>query len=234
MKQALAQIISKRVKNGEVIGLGSGTTTEIAIEQIGKRVLDEGLNVFGVPTSLRSAKVAAANGINVCDIRVVDSIDWAFDGADEVDPDLNLMKGRGAAMLVEKIVASQAKSLTIIVTEEKIVKKLGEKFAIPIEVVGQAALLAESEFQKLGATEISLRSADRKYGEVITDSGNLVFDVVFPVMDFALQSKLKLIPGVVETGLFLGFSPEVLVATQAGIYALTKDDSGLVQRTELS
>ena len=233
MKQVVANYISARVQSASVIGLGSGTTTEVAIETIGRRIKSEGIEVFGVPTSLRTARVAADNGFKVCDIRTVEQIDWAFDGADEVDPALNLMKGRGAAMLTEKIVANLTSSLFILVTEEKLVSKIGQKFAMPIEVMPGAANLAQRRFVQLGASEVVLRQAQSKYGEVVTDSGNLVFDVKFPVMDDELQSALKLIPGVIETGLFWGLKPQVIVAGKSGLYRLAYEGQQVV-KTELS
>ena len=114
-KELVAKEIAKRFKNNEVVGIGSGSTTELALIEVGKRIKNENLTIFGVPTSARTAVIAEQNGIIVLNPLTKKEISWAFDGADEVDPAKNMIKGRGAAMLVEKIIAKSAKKFVIIV-----------------------------------------------------------------------------------------------------------------------
>jgi len=216
MKELVAQAIAARVKNGEVIGLGSGSTVELALLEIKKRVQREGLQISGVPTSHRTAILAKEAGVTVLSPMLVQTIAWAFDGADEVDPNLDLIKGHGGAMLNEKIIASIAERFVVIITEDKQVKKLGEKFPVPVEVIPEALTLVEKELLQLGASKVVLRQAAGKYGPVITEHNNLILDASFPSISPAHESKIKCIPGVVENGLFMGYADEILVATASG------------------
>ena len=219
-KEAVAKELAKRVKDGDVIGLGSGSTVELALKHIGTRVAEEKLNIVGVPTSIRTARQATDAGVRVISNFSDLEISWAFDGADEVDPELNLIKGRGAAMLPEKIVAKRAKHFVVIVTEEKIVKNLGEKFAVPIEIIPEALSLVKSELKAFNPEKITLRTSDAKYGPTITENGNLILDVNFSSIPNTYEKDLKAITGVVETGLFIGLKPEVIVAKASGIEIL--------------
>ncbi len=211
MKQLVADEIAKRVKNGETIGIGSGSTAELAIEAIGKRIKTEYLRIFGVPTSHRSGMLAEAAGVTVLSSVSAVCPDWAFDGADEVDPEGNLIKGNGAAMLNEKIIALRAKSLVIIVSEDKLVQKLGSKFAVPVEVIPEAVDLVKRGLEQLGASEIVLRESAGKYGPVVTEHNNLVLDARFSSIEETLEAQIKEITGVVESGLFIGYASEILV-----------------------
>jgi ribose 5-phosphate isomerase A len=220
MKSLVARCLAKRVKDGEMIGLGSGTTAEMAIDQIGQRILREKIRVTGVPTSYRTGLIAARAGIYVGNPCSVGSLSWAFDGADEVDPGLNLIKGRGAAMLTEKILARRAQHFVIIVSEDKLVQKLGSSFPVPVELVPEALSLVEEGLGKLGAREVTLREAVKKYGPVVTEHNNLVVDAWFDEIKPELEKEIKSLVGVVESGLFLGFKPEVLVAKKDGVWSL--------------
>jgi len=219
-KELVARTLAKKVKNYEVIGLGSGSTAELAVLQIGERIKNEKLQVTGVPTSHRIALCAQAAGIQVLSSITPVRLDWAFDGADEVDANFNMIKGRGAAMLSEKIIAKRAgERLLIIVSEEKIVDKLGSKFPVPIEIIPQALGLVEDALQGLGASEIVIREGNSKYGPTISEHNNLILDVKFKDLQPALEAKIKNITGVVESGLFVGATKEILVSKPDGVWA---------------
>ena len=220
MKERVAQSLAARVKNGETIGLGSGSTAELAVIAIGKRIAAEKLTVFGVPTSLRTAMLAQQAGIRVLSSVTDVPIDWAFDGADEVDPQLNMIKGRGAMMLNEKINARRAREFVVIVTDDKLVDRLGSKFPVPVEVVPNAVPYVTAELAKLGGHSIEVRQSDKKYGPVITENGNVVIDVRFDSITPDYEVKIKSIVGVVESGLFVGAASQVLVVKTDGVHSL--------------
>lgn len=231
-KQAVANALAGFVKDGQVIGLGSGSTVELALEAIGKRVKAEGLKIVGVPTSIRTARIASSMGVNVLTPYADLEIDWAFDGADEVDPGLNLIKGRGAAMLCEKIVAKRSKKFIVIVSDDKIVKRLGEKFAVPIEIIPEALSLVEKQLKAFNIEKLSVREADGKYGPTVTENGNVIIDAKFKEIAPSLEKELKTLTGVVETGLFTGMTPEVIVAGNSGLKIL-KLENGVLKESKL-
>lgn len=230
MKAAVAEILAKRVKDRETIGLGSGTTAELAVELIGKRIRAEGLQISGVPTSHGISLKAAQAGIAVLSPLGDYSLDWSFDGADEVDGDLNMIKGQGGAMLLEKVVARQSKSVVIIVTEEKLVKCLGERHRVPVEVVPEAVhLVTRQLLDELGAESVELRMASKKYGPVISEHNNLILDVKFSNIDRDLEQRIKVITGVVESGLFIDCASEVLVATPNGVISKRRQGEKIIE-----
>lgn len=218
MKTLVARALARDVRDGELLGLGSGTTVELAIDQIGQRVARERLRIGGVPTSYRTALNAARAGIQVLDPFACPKLSWAFDGADEIDSEGNMIKGRGAAMLLEKIIARQAARIVIIASEEKLVDKLGQTFPIPVEIVPEAYLHVEEQLKSAGAREIILRAAANKYGPVITEHNNLVIDVWFDNVNPGLEGRIKEMSGVVESGLFTGLRPEFLIARKDGVW----------------
>lgn len=226
-KQIVAEALAKLVKDGEIIGIGSGSTVELALVEIGKRVAAENLSVRALATSVRSAQLASEAGVHVLSPFGDIQPDWAFDGADEVDTEFNMIKGRGAAMLREKIVARKSNRLVIIVTEEKLVDRLGSKFAVPVEVLPEAVNLVERELKSLGSVETVLRSGDAKYGPTTTDYGNVILDARFQSIEPSLETEIKSITGVVESGLFCGFNPELIVAASNGVWSHIKTDSGV-------
>ena len=233
MKEKVASVLAARVSDGDVIGIGSGSTVELAVKKIGERIRSEGLRVSGLATSHRIAEVAASAGISVLASDTVSKISWAFDGADEVDPKHDMIKGRGAAMLHEKIIARKANALVIIVTEEKLVSTLGEKFAVPVEVIPAACNFVKQELLELGAKEVLVRESDGKYGPTFSEEGNVVLDALFSPASAELEDKIKCITGVVESGLFTGFMPEVLVASASGVFSRTLDASGSLQESKV-
>ena len=220
MKERVAQTLAAKVKNGETIGLGSGSTAELAVLAIGKRIAAEKITVFGVATSLLTATLAQQAGIQVLSSFTDVTIDWAFDGADEVDPDFNLIKGRGAMMLNEKILAKRSKEFVVIVTEDKLVDNLGINFPVPIEVVPNAVSYVQLQLKAIGAHQIELRQSDKKYGPVISENGNVILDARFNELTADYEQKIKSIVGVVESGLFCGGINHVIVVKANGVYSL--------------
>lgn len=210
-KEDVASRIAENAKDGDVIGVGSGSTAYVAIEAIADRVRRENLNVTALCTSPEVTLACTARGLRVGSLLQYRP-DWAFDGADEVDPERNLIKGRGGAMFMEKIMIYASPRNYILVDRSKLVQRLGEKFAIPIEVLPVAMRVVEHELKSLGAEDIALRLAVKKDGPVITENGNLIFDVRFREIGSSLERDIKAIPGVIESGLFWGSNVEIVVA----------------------
>jgi ribose 5-phosphate isomerase A len=210
-KEELGRRIAAQVRDGQVIGVGSGSTSAIAIQAIAERVHAEGLRVMAICSSAEVTLACAAFDLPVTSL-LQSRPDWAFDGADEVDPDKNLIKGRGGAMFMEKVVMQASLKNFILVDQSKMVARLGEKFAVPVEVLPLALRVVESELRLLGATEIALRMAVRKDGPEITENGNFIYDVRFATIGTSFERDIKAIPGVIESGLFIGRDIEVLVA----------------------
>jgi len=210
-KQRVANQIAEKVKDGHILGVGSGSTSFIALLTIAEKVKAEKLNVKAIPTSIELSLACTKLGIPITTL-YEHRPDILFDGADEVDPDKSLIKGRGGAMFKEKLMIASSPLNYILVDDSKLVDKLGSKFPVPVEVFPQALLHAEAELKKLGATEIILRPARGKDGPVITEAGNLILDVNFDGIDKAMEQKIKSITGVIESGLFIGHNVEILVA----------------------
>jgi ribose 5-phosphate isomerase A len=147
-------------------------------------------------------------------------LSWGFDGADQVTRERWAIKGKGGALLQEKILAACCKEFVIIVDESKVVPVLGVGCPVPIEVIPEAITLAEQGLQKLGATSITLRGGSGKHGPVITEKGNVLLDVEFAVFSATLEREIKSLVGVVESGLFIGYASELLVAGVSGVYKL--------------
>jgi len=210
-KQKVANQLAAKVKNGDVIGVGSGSTSYLALVAIAEKVKTEKLTIKAIPTSIELSLFCDKLGIPLTSL-YEHRPDWLFDGADEVDPNRSLIKGRGGAMFKEKLMmASSAKSY-IIVDESKLVDKLCTKFPVPIEVFPQALLYVEDKLKGIGASNITLRPAKGKDGPVITENGNLILDAMFNEIPADLEVSIKSITGVIESGLFMGFDVEVLVA----------------------
>ncbi|BBI36410.1 ribose 5-phosphate isomerase A [Cohnella abietis] len=208
-KEKVAEKIAERVKNGDVIGVGSGSTSFLALQAISKKVKEQNLNVLAIPTSHEVSLTCSILGLNTSTLLNVRP-DWSFDGADEVDPQKSLIKGRGGAMFAEKLVIKSSPENYILVDSSKFVAHLGEKFATPIEVDPRAVNLVELELLKLGANEINLRLAKSKDGPVITEAGNLILDVRFNKITADYEKEIKSIPGVIESGLFINYNVEIL------------------------
>jgi ribose 5-phosphate isomerase A len=215
LKRKAAFEAVKHVKDGFVVGLGSGSTAALAIEALGEKVKRESLRVLAVPTSYQAFLLAAEQGIAVTSLEEHGVIDVTIDGADQIDPELNLIKGMGAALAREKIVASASKQNVIVADESKRVKVLGENgHPVPVEVLPFAIALVKRRIEAVGGKAV-LREGKGKVGPVITDNGNAVLDAVFGEIRNAseLEVKLKMIPGVVETGLFVGLATTAYIGT---------------------
>jgi ribose 5-phosphate isomerase A len=195
----------KHVENGFVIGLGSGSTVAYAAEEIGKRIKAEKLCVKAVPTSYQAFMLAVENGIPITTLEENPTLDLTIDGADQIDENLNLIKGMGGALTREKIVAAASKTLIIIADERKKAKILGENGQqVPIEVLPFSAPFVARKLSELGGKP-KIREGTGKVGPVVTDNGNFIIDVDFGPIEnpSKLDAKLKRIPGIVETGLFV-------------------------------
>ena len=210
-KEAAARASLKYVHDGQVVGLGSGSTATFAIRLLGERVRG-GLKIRGIPTSIASRDLAGQLGIPLVTFDEVQEIDVTIDGADEFDPALELIKGGGGAMLREKIVASASRHLVIVTDSSKQVPVLG-KFPLPVEVIGFAEPLVAKKISDLGAKVVRrLDSSGRPY---ITDENHHILDCHFgQIADPAtLARTLSEMPGIVEHGLFVGMASAVLMAT---------------------
>tara|TARA_Y100001970_G_scaffold166188_1_gene203254 strand:- start:7877 stop:8602 length:726 start_codon:yes stop_codon:yes gene_type:complete len=214
MKQAVAEAAVKQIESGMVVGLGSGSTAALMIKSIASLVNSKQLNnIKGVPTSFQSEVLALELGIPLIDLASVEKIDLAIDGADEVNPQFQLIKGGGACHVREKLVASKANKLLIVVDETKLVKNLNLVFPLPLEVIPSAWKQVKDFVEKMGAV-VSLRMATKKAGPVVTDQGNLILDILFEggiTYPKEIESQLNNIPGVLENGLFIDLAHSVLV-----------------------
>jgi ribose 5-phosphate isomerase A len=215
-KLAVAQKVAAKVKEGDVVGAGSGSTSFLALREIGKRVKEEGLKCKIVPTSREIEISAGVMGIPVTSL-LIDQPDWCYDGADEVDPDGNMIKGRGGAMYREKLIMSSTTShkdgkIFILVDQSKFVKSLGEKFAVPVEIDQEALHYVETQLKKLGASDVTFRLAKSKDGPVVTESKHFILDARFDKIPPSLEHDIKQISGVIESGLFWGYKTEVLTS----------------------
>lgn len=208
-KTAVAERIAERVSDGALIGIGSGSATYIALWAIGRRVKEESLSVRVVTASYETEAAALTLGIPTLPLGSVEP-DWGVDGADEVDPSNRLIKGRGGALFREKILWATAKKMYLAIDPSKRVERLGQGFPVPIEVDRLAVDLVGRALDGHGARSWELRIAGGKDGPVITEGGNLVIDAWFDLIPHGLHGELKGLPGVIETGLFEGFSFEIL------------------------
>jgi ribose 5-phosphate isomerase A len=210
-KEKLAAEVARQLQGGDIIGAGSGSTSLLTIQAIGERMKRDRLRCTAIPTSIEAELACIDAGIPVTTLLAARP-DWSFDGADEVDPAKNLIKGRGGAMFKEKMLIHASPRPYILVDQSKLVKKLGERFPIPVEVHPLGLRGVERALTKLGATEILLRPAQGKDGPVITENGNLIVDIRFAEIVAETERAIKSIPGVIESGLFWGLSVETLVA----------------------
>lgn len=218
VKRAVGRAAAERVSSGMIVGLGTGSTAVHVITRLGERLkAGELQDVVGIPTSFQSSVLAREHGIPLIGLDQTDRIDIAIDGADEVAPDLTLIKGGGAAHTREKIVDSLAETFLVVVDESKLVDRLGSKFPVPIEVLPMALASVTRAVAAMGGAP-TLRMAVKKAGPVVTDQGNLVIDARFDAIDdpAALECKLNNLPGVLENGLFVGVASLVLVGAIAG------------------
>ena len=214
MKQAVAEAAVAQIRDGMVVGLGSGSTAALMIQGLGARLAAGQLHdIVGVTTSFQGEVLAAELGISLRALNAIDRIDLAIDGADEVDPSFQLIKGGGACHVQEKLVADRAERFIVVVDSTKLVQCLNLDFLLPVEVLPGAWVQVQSRLKSMGGVA-KLRMATRKAGPVVTDQGNLVLDVRFEagISDpIALERDINNLPGVLENGLFVNLADEVLV-----------------------
>jgi ribose 5-phosphate isomerase A len=223
LKQKAAAYAVDFVKSGMVLGLGTGSTTRFALEDIGLRIQNGQLRgIVGIPSSLQTEKIAKDVGIPLTSFDKHQEIDLTIDGADEVDPQLNLIKGGGGALLREKILAQSSRRNIIIVDENKLSPQLGTHFSLPVEVIPFAWKPVADYVSSLGA-DVTLRK-NNEGSAYTTDQNNFILDCNFgPISDpKELALKLSQRAGIVEHGLFLGLATEVIVATENGIRHLKR------------
>ena len=208
-KQRAAERAIEQVRDGQVIGLGTGSTAKFAIEGLARRVR-EGLSIRGVPTSIATERMATQLGIWLVPLNDAGAIDFTFVGADEVDPDFNMIKGGGGALTREKLVALASKKRVILVDESKLVSKLGESRLLPVEVLPFAWTLSARLLSEMGCVPSLREEAGKPF---LTDNGNHILDCAFgPIEDApALEKKIKLLPGVIECGLFIGVADTLVI-----------------------
>ncbi|QEY33086.1 ribose-5-phosphate isomerase RpiA [Synechococcus sp. RSCCF101] len=215
MKQAVARAAVDLISDGMVVGLGSGSTAAHMIRFLAERLASGSLrDVLGVTTSFQGEVLASELGIPLKGLNAVDRIDLAIDGADEVDPAFQLIKGGGACHVQEKLVAARADRFVIVVDASKLVTRLNLSFPLPVEVLSGAWRQVQATLMGMGCSSADLRMATRKAGPVVTDQGNLVLDVMVEggIGDpAALEARINNIPGVLENGLFTGLADRVLV-----------------------
>ena len=215
----------KHVKDGFIVGLGSGSTAAYAIEEIGNEIARKKLHVLGVPTSYQAFMFAVKHEIPITTLDEHPVLDVTIDGADQVDVDLNLIKGMGGALTREKIVACASKQNIIVADASKKVRVLGENGQpVPIEVLPVAVPFVMGRLKEIGGTPI-IREGRGKVGPVITDNGNVILDVDFGLIrkPADLARDLKAVSGVVETGLFVGMADIVYVGKSSGVERLKKE-----------
>ena len=214
MKQIVADAAIKEVKSDMILGLGSGSTAALMIKSLAKEIRSGSLkNIKGVATSFQSEVLALELDIPIIDLASVSQIDLAIDGADEVDPGFQLIKGGGACHVREKLVASKANKLLIVVDETKLVKNLNLSFPLPVEVLPNAWKHVQEVISGINGSS-TLRMATKKAGPVVTDQGNLILDVFFKggiKNPKDIEMAINNIPGVLENGLFIDLTDKVLV-----------------------
>lgn len=208
-KERVARQLAARVKSGEVIGAGSGSTVYLTLFAIAQRIRNERLQVEVIPASMEISMTCTQLGIPQTTLWEKRP-DWAFDGADEVDPSHNLIKGRGGAMFKEKLLIKSSGRTFIVVDNSKFVSRLGSKFPVPVEVFPAAVVYAENELKALGASKVSLRMAKGKDGPILTENGNFILDAWWDEIGESLEREIKQTTGVIESGLFMGYEVEVM------------------------
>jgi len=214
MKQAVATAAVEQIRDGMVLGLGSGSTAALMIQALGAKLASGELrDITGVTTSFQGEVLAAELGIPLKSLNAIERIDLAIDGADEVDPSFQLIKGGGACHVQEKLVARRADRFVVVVDATKLVDTLNLGFLLPVEVLPGAWRQVQGQLGEMGG-DAQLRMAVRKAGPVVTDQGNLVLDVKFAggITDpVTLEKEINNLPGVLENGLFVNITDQVLV-----------------------
>ncbi len=218
-KQKAALKAAEHVRDGFIVGLGSGSTAAFAIEALGERIKAEGIHIMGIPSSYQAFQAAVEEGIPITTLEEHPVIDITIDGADQLTPELYLIKGGGAALAREKIVASATKVNIIIADQNKKVPLLGANGQfVPVEVIPFALSPVKRKLTEMGG-KVTVREAKGKLGPILTDNGNAVLDVVFGEIKnpAELAVAVKMIPGVAETGFFVGLTDIAYIGTVSGV-----------------
>lgn len=208
-KQKVADKIASMVKDGDIIGAGSGSTAYLALLKIADRIRTEQLHIHAIPTSQEIKMACAKLGIPLTSL-LEHKPNWTFDGADEIDPNHNMIKGRGGAMFKEKLLISSSPQTFIIADPSKMVSKLGSRFPVPVEIFPDALIHADQALRSLSPVDIKLRMAQGKDGPIITENGNLILDVWFNNIPDNLENAIKSITGVIESGLFMHYEVKII------------------------
>ena len=208
-KKKVAEKIAEKVEDNQVIGFGSGSTSYLATIAIANKIRKENLHIMAIPTSFEIKILCACLGIPTTSLNEKKP-DWSFDGTDEVDENNWLIKGRGGAMFKEKLNIANSPITYILIDKSKRVTKLGERFSIPVECVLESMFFVKEELKKLGAINIELRKAVGKDGPIITENSNIILDCKFENIYSNLEKNIKMIPGVIESGLFIGYNIEII------------------------
>lgn len=217
LKRQAGERAAEYVKDGMKVGLGTGSTVHYTLQALGRRVQEEGLDIVGVPTSVRTERTSLEVGIPLGDLDELGTLDVTIDGADEVDPHLNLIKGLGGALVREKIVAAHSKELIIVVDDGKMVDVLGTRSPLPVEVFKMGHRRLHSALADLGcAPALRLGDGDEPF---VSDNGNYIYDCRFSRIPrpHELEMEMNNVVGVVENGLFLDMATSVVVASTSGI-----------------
>lgn len=216
-KVRAAQAAADLVRDGMIVGLGSGTTAVLMVERLGVRIDDEGLKILGVPTSVATASLARKVGIPLRELDDVPRVDISLDGADEIDGRFRMIKGRGGALLREKIVASASSWRVTMITDDKRVETLGLNASVPVEVSPVGIKYTELRLQELGAKTSIRRRGDGS--PFLTDGMNAIIDCRFPSIadPETLETRLHATVGVFESGLFVGLCDTLLIGTASGV-----------------
>jgi ribose 5-phosphate isomerase A len=221
-KRQAARAAAALVESGMTVGLGTGSTATLVVERLGERLAQEGLRIQGVATSRATAELATRMGVPLIDLDCVAGLDIAIDGADEVDPRFRLIKGRGGALLREKIVAAAARRRVIVVSPEKLVERLGQTHEVPVEVSAFGLKHTEHALRNHGASTSVRRAADGSL--VRTDEGHRIIDCRFLGIEDPeeLDQRLNGIVGVFETGLFVGLCDQLVIGHADGAEILDR------------
>lgn len=211
----LARRAADEVRPGMLAGLGSGSTAEALVRELGQRVA-EGLRFTGVATSNRTRTLAESLGIPIMPLDEVETLDVCLDGADEIDPDLNVVKGRGGALLFEKLVALRAQRYVIIAASEKLVAQLGTRMPLPVEIIPYGWARSAQTLEPLGLTPTLRTAADGR--PFVTDGGHYIVDCATgPIADpGTLARQIKALTGIVDHGLFVGLASAAMTIDEAG------------------
>ena len=215
-KEAAGRRAVDDVKDGMIVGLGTGSTADYALHRLGERIRNERLNITGIPTSLRTELLARELGIPTVDFNGVTHVDVTIDGADEIDRAFNMIKGGGGALLREKLVARASRLEVIVIDPSKLVEQLGVAYAVPVEVVPFGWSQTAKALHALGCeSKLRVQASNQPYQ---TDNGNYMIDCNFPGIDdpAALEQRMNAVSGVVECGLFIGLAHRLIIGNSDG------------------